>query len=155
MSAAHLVMPRITRSRHCNRLCSMVAANSNVLSEFPFWDTSVQIAYSSRKSKDVRDRLFSLPRHWWWYEAQPSILARRSTTILIVGIILAFIALAYFCWLLFALTVYELPFFGLCGRPHKANYVACHDMWRTGRLMLILLRTIGSARHISARLQRA
>src|SRR5262245_18246623 len=30
---------------------------------------------------------------------------------LIIGIILAFVALAYFCWLLFALTVYAVPFF--------------------------------------------
>jgi hypothetical protein len=29
---------------------------------------------------------------------------------LIIGIILAFVALAYFCWLLFALAVYALPF---------------------------------------------
>jgi len=74
---------------------------------------------------------------------------------LIIGIILAFVALAYLCRLLFALAVYALPFFALCGRPHKANYVACTHMWRTGRLMLIRRRTIGSARHISARLQRA
>src|SRR6267142_3766620 len=77
------------------------------------------------------DRLLSLLRHWWWWEAQPSIFARRSTTMLIIGIVLAFVALAYLCWLLFALAVYALPFFALCGRPHKANYVACHDMWRT------------------------
>jgi hypothetical protein len=30
---------------------------------------------------------------------------------LIIGIILAFVALAYLCWLLFALAVYALPFF--------------------------------------------
>lgn len=30
---------------------------------------------------------------------------------IIIGIILAFIALAYLCWLLFALAVYALPFF--------------------------------------------
>jgi hypothetical protein len=30
---------------------------------------------------------------------------------LIIGIILAFIALAYLCWLLFALAIYALPFF--------------------------------------------
>ena len=57
------------------------------------------------------DRLLSLLRHWWWWEAQPSIFARRSTTMLIIGIVLAFVALAYLCWLLFALAVYALPFF--------------------------------------------
>jgi hypothetical protein len=30
---------------------------------------------------------------------------------LIIGIILAFVALAYLCWVLFALAVYALPFF--------------------------------------------
>jgi succinate dehydrogenase/fumarate reductase cytochrome b subunit len=30
---------------------------------------------------------------------------------LVIGIILAFVALAYLCWLLFALAVYALPFF--------------------------------------------
>ena len=43
---------------------------------------------------------------------------------IIVGIVLAFVGLAYLCWLLFALAVYAFPFFALCGRPHKANYVA-------------------------------
>jgi len=52
-----------------------------------------------------------LLRHWWWWEAQRSIFARRSTTMLIIGIILVFVALAYLCWLLFALAVYALPFF--------------------------------------------
>ena len=59
----------------------------------------------------MHDRLLSLLRHWWWWEAQPSIFARRSTTMLIIGTILAFVALAYLCWLLFALAVYALPFF--------------------------------------------
>jgi hypothetical protein len=45
---------------------------------------------------------------------------------IIVGVVLAFVGLAYLCWLLFALAVYALPFFALCGRPHKANYVASH-----------------------------
>src|SRR5258708_6794691 len=59
----------------------------------------------------MRDWLHSLLRHWWWWEAQPSIFARRSTTMLIIGTILAFVALAYLCWLLFALAVHALPFF--------------------------------------------
>jgi len=29
-----------------------------------------------------------------------------------------------------------VPFFLLCGRPHKANYVASRNMWRRGRSML-------------------
>ena len=50
---------------------------------------------------------------------------------IIIGIVLALVGLAYLCWLLFALAVYALPLFALCGRPHKANYVASHHMWRT------------------------
>ena len=37
--------------------------------------------------------------------------ARRSTTMIIIGIILSFVGLAYLCWLLFALAVHALPFF--------------------------------------------
>jgi hypothetical protein len=70
--------------------------------------------------------------------------ARRSTAMIIIGIVLAFIGLAYLCWLVFALAIYALPFFALCGRPHKANYVASHHMWRTGRSMFILRRTADS-----------
>ena len=58
----------------------------------------------------MRDWLHSLLRHWWWWEAQPSIFARRSTTMLIIGIILAMVPLAYLCRVLFALAV-ALPFF--------------------------------------------
>jgi len=52
-----------------------------------------------------------MPRHWWWWAAQPSIFVQKSATMLIIGIILAFVALAYLCRLLFALAVYALPFF--------------------------------------------
>ena len=54
--------------------------------------------------------------------------------LLIIGIVLAVVGLAYLCWLLFTLAVYALPVFVLCGRPHKTKYVACGDMWRTGGL---------------------
>jgi hypothetical protein len=40
---------------------------------------------------------------------------RRPTTMIIIGIILAFIGLAYLCWLVFSLAIYALPFFALCG----------------------------------------
>ena len=36
--------------------------------------------------------------------------ARRSTAMIIIGIVLAFIGLAYLCWLVFALAIYALPF---------------------------------------------
>jgi hypothetical protein len=37
--------------------------------------------------------------------------ARRPTTMIIIGIVLALVGLAYLCWLLFALAVYALPLF--------------------------------------------
>jgi hypothetical protein len=36
---------------------------------------------------------------------------RRRTTIIVTGIVLSFVVLAYLCWLLFALAVCALPFF--------------------------------------------
>jgi len=36
---------------------------------------------------------------------------RRTITMIIIGIILVFVGLAYLCWLLFAIAVYALPFF--------------------------------------------
>src|SRR5215510_12570099 len=37
--------------------------------------------------------------------------ARRPTTMIIIGIVLALVGLAYLCWLLFTLAVYALPLF--------------------------------------------
>ena len=60
---------------------------------------------------------------------------------LALGIVLNIVGLGFFCWVLFTLAIYALPFFALCGRPHKANYVAFCDMWRTSRSMLSLRKT--------------
>jgi hypothetical protein len=54
---------------------------------------------------------------------------------LALGLLLNFAGIGLFCWLIFTLAVYALPFFVLCGRPHKTNYVAFCDMWRTSSLM--------------------
>ena len=79
---------------------------------------------------------------WWWWKAQPSDLCLGSpTTMIVIGIVLSFVGLGFLCWLLLALAVQALPFFVLCGRPHKTNYVASHDMWRRGRSMLFLSKT--------------
>jgi hypothetical protein len=59
-----------------------------------------------------------------------------AITMLIIGILLNIVGLGIFCWALFALATHALPFFVLCGRPHKTNYVASHDMWRNRRSML-------------------
>ena len=49
---------------------------------------------------------------------------------IVVVIILSALGIGFFCWLLFTLAVYALPFFVLCGRPHNAN-CAFPNMWRT------------------------
>jgi hypothetical protein len=49
---------------------------------------------------------------------------------LALGLLLNFAGIGLFCWLIFTLPVYAWPFFVLCGRPHKTNYVAFCDMWR-------------------------
>ena len=49
---------------------------------------------------------------------------------LALGLVLNIAGVGLFCWLIFTLAVYALPFFVLCGRPHKTNYVAFCFMWR-------------------------
>jgi hypothetical protein len=39
----------------------------------------------------------------------------------VIGLVLSVVGLGFFCWLLFTLPVYALPFCLLCGRPHKAK----------------------------------
>ena len=51
---------------------------------------------------------------------------------IITAIVLSLVSFVFLCWLLFVLAVHALPFFVLCGQPHKTNYVASHHMWRTG-----------------------
>ena len=58
-------------------------------------------------------------------------MSRGTTTMIIIGIVLSIVGLGFLCWLLFTLAVYALPLSALCGWPHKANYVASHNMWRT------------------------
>jgi len=52
-----------------------------------------------------------------------------------LGLLLNIAGIGVFCWLIFTLAVYALPFFVLCSRPHNTNYVAFYDMWRTSGLM--------------------
>jgi hypothetical protein len=39
---------------------------------------------------------------------------------LALGLLLNFAGIGLFCWLIFTLAVYALPFFALCGRPHNS-----------------------------------
>jgi hypothetical protein len=38
---------------------------------------------------------------------------------LALGLLLNTVGIGLFCWLIFTLAVYALPFFALCGRPHN------------------------------------
>jgi hypothetical protein len=64
---------------------------------------------------------------------------RRTTTMIIIGIILAFVGLAYLCWLLFALAVYALPFFA----GVTAGLVAYHS--GSGPIGAIIVGAIASS----------
>jgi len=46
---------------------------------------------------------------WWWWEARRSIHVTETTTMLLIGIIVALVA--YLCWLLFTLAVNALPLY--------------------------------------------
>jgi hypothetical protein len=62
--------------------------------------------------------------------AIPATFVTGGITMVIIGILLNIAGLGMFCWAVFRLAVYALPFFVLCGRPHNTNYVALCDMWR-------------------------
>lgn len=47
---------------------------------------------------------------WWWWRDRQSILS-EGTTMIILGILLSFAVIGFFCWLLFTLAVFALPFF--------------------------------------------
>jgi hypothetical protein len=64
---------------------------------------------------------------------------RRPATMIIIGIILAFVGLAYLCWLLFALAVYALPFFA----GVTAGLVAYHS--GSGPVGAIIVGAIASS----------
>jgi len=52
----------------------------------------------------------SAPR--WWWKARPfDPFVTEFTTMLVIGIVLSVFGIGFFCWLLFTLTVYALPFF--------------------------------------------
>src|SRR5688500_12595013 len=49
---------------------------------------------------------------WWWWKAQPvTNPVTETATMLIIGITLGIFGIGLFCWLIFTLTVYALPFF--------------------------------------------
>lgn len=47
---------------------------------------------------------------WWWKE-RPSHHCRGAATMLILGFILNMLGIGLFCWLIFTLTIFALPFF--------------------------------------------
>jgi hypothetical protein len=48
---------------------------------------------------------------WWWWKAQQTPFAYGATTMLALGLLLNFAGIGLFCWLIFTLAVYALPFF--------------------------------------------
>ncbi|MCS3926133.1 hypothetical protein M2175_001164 [Bradyrhizobium elkanii] len=49
---------------------------------------------------------------WWWWKARPSDLYLTGTTAMIIfGPLLVVVGIGFFCWLLFTLAVFALPFF--------------------------------------------
>ena len=53
----------------------------------------------------------SAPR-WWWWKARPSeLFSWEGTTMIFLGILISIAAVGFFCWLLFTLAVFALPFF--------------------------------------------
>jgi hypothetical protein len=49
---------------------------------------------------------------WWWWKAQPSDLyLTEFTAMIIFGPLLVIVGIGFFCWLLFTLAVFALPFF--------------------------------------------
>ncbi len=42
---------------------------------------------------------------WWWWRDRQSILS-EGTTMIILGILLSFAVIGFFCWLLFTLAVF-------------------------------------------------
>ena len=41
---------------------------------------------------------------------------------MLVGLVLNALGIGFFCWLIFELAVYALPFFVLCSRPHNTDW---------------------------------
>jgi hypothetical protein len=49
---------------------------------------------------------------WWWWKARPSDLyLTEYTAMIIFGPLLVIVGIGFFCWLLFNLAVFALPFF--------------------------------------------
>ena len=49
---------------------------------------------------------------WWWWKARPSDLyLTEYTAMIIFGPLLVIVGIGFFCWLLFTLAVFALPFF--------------------------------------------
>ena len=67
---------------------------------------------------------------------------------IIIAIVLSLVGFVCLCWLPFVLAVHALPFFALCGWPHKTNYVASHHMWRTPKQAFLWNAEEGFLRHI-------
>jgi hypothetical protein len=52
-----------------------------------------------------------MPALWRWWRRDALTLVAGTTTMIIIGLILGALGIGCFCWLLFMLAVYALPFF--------------------------------------------
>lgn len=48
---------------------------------------------------------------WWWWRRNPALVPGKATTMMILGVLLSAAGLGFFCWALFNLAVFALPFF--------------------------------------------
>ena len=68
-----------------------------------------------RAASPSRDGLLSIilsaaPR-WWWKARPLQNLAAEAATVLVIGLTLNLFGIGLFCWLIYTLAVYALPFF--------------------------------------------
>lgn len=75
---------------------------------------------------------------------------QRRTTMIVIGIILSFVALAYLCWLIFGLAVNALPFFagvaiGLAAYDSNSGPVAAVVVGAVARSIILVLGRVAFA----------
>jgi len=55
--------------------------------------------------------MFCFAPRWWWMARPSELFSWEGTTMIFLGILISLAAIGFFCWLLFMLAVFALPFF--------------------------------------------
>jgi hypothetical protein len=55
--------------------------------------------------------MFCFAPRWWWMARPSELFSWEGTTMIFLGILISVAAIGFFCWLLFTLAVFALPFF--------------------------------------------